>query len=207
MNKVVLPEVPSRKGKNPSKLSLKPTNETEGIILSILDTLSEGEYLSQYLCRMLLSYSEKPFSERERIIFQNNYEFLKNACEHVKPITISTIWNTKAIHTVIPYRLATGREEMFNYLLCAEIDTSSGKQEAKAYRLNRVTRINYSMGKEKWRVGHHSPLPGMWSLKLQPYRSGKLMSLAMKPVSSPPFPLERIEEMTRLMGGDGELKW
>ena len=35
----------------------------------------------------------------------------------------------------------------------------------------------------------------------------KLMSLAMKPVSSPPFPLERIEEMTRLMCGDGELKW
>ncbi len=35
----------------------------------------------------------------------------------------------------------------------------------------------------------------------------KLMSLAMKPVSSPPFPLERIEEMARLMGGDGELKW
>ncbi len=35
----------------------------------------------------------------------------------------------------------------------------------------------------------------------------KLMSLAMKPVSSPPFPLEKIEEMTKLMGGDGELKW
>lgn len=35
----------------------------------------------------------------------------------------------------------------------------------------------------------------------------KLMSLAMRPVSLPPFPLERIEEMTRLMGGDGELTW
>ena len=35
----------------------------------------------------------------------------------------------------------------------------------------------------------------------------KLMSIAMKPISSPPFPLEQIEEMTRLMGGDGELKW
>lgn len=34
----------------------------------------------------------------------------------------------------------------------------------------------------------------------------KLMSLAMKPVSSPPFPLEQIEEMTKLMGGDGEMK-
>ena len=35
----------------------------------------------------------------------------------------------------------------------------------------------------------------------------KLMSIAMKPVSSPPFPLEKIEEMTKLMGGDGKLKW
>ncbi|WP_407384928.1 RNHCP domain-containing protein [Ruminococcus sp.] len=31
----------------------------------------------------------------------------------------------------------------------------------------------------------------------------KLMSLAMKPIALPPFPVERLEEMTRLMGGDG----
>lgn len=31
----------------------------------------------------------------------------------------------------------------------------------------------------------------------------KLMAIAMKPLTSPPFPIERIEEMTRLMGGDG----
>ncbi len=34
----------------------------------------------------------------------------------------------------------------------------------------------------------------------------KLMSTAMKPVAFPPFPLERIEEMTVLMAGDGTLK-
>lgn len=33
----------------------------------------------------------------------------------------------------------------------------------------------------------------------------KLMSIAMKPLAHPPFPLERIEEMTRLMGGQGSL--
>ena len=33
----------------------------------------------------------------------------------------------------------------------------------------------------------------------------KLMSIAMKPLSAPPFPIERIEEMTALMGGEGEL--
>ena len=30
----------------------------------------------------------------------------------------------------------------------------------------------------------------------------KLMSIAMKPLGQPPFPLERIEEMTRRMGDD-----
>ncbi len=35
----------------------------------------------------------------------------------------------------------------------------------------------------------------------------KLMSIAMKPLCAPPFPLERIREMTALMAGDGELHW
>ena len=34
----------------------------------------------------------------------------------------------------------------------------------------------------------------------------KLMSIAMQPLSAPPFPLERIEEMTALMGGDGKIR-
>lgn len=33
-----------------------------------------------------------------------------------------------------------------------------------------------------------------------------LMAIAMKPVSSPPFPLERIEELTVLMGGSGSVR-
>ena len=34
----------------------------------------------------------------------------------------------------------------------------------------------------------------------------KLMSIAMKPLTAPPFPLERIREMTDLMGGDGRME-
>lgn len=34
----------------------------------------------------------------------------------------------------------------------------------------------------------------------------KLMSLAMKPIALPPFPIERVEDMTKLMGGEGTLK-
>lgn len=34
----------------------------------------------------------------------------------------------------------------------------------------------------------------------------KLMSIALKPLCEPPFPIERIEELTALMGGEGSLK-
>ena len=34
----------------------------------------------------------------------------------------------------------------------------------------------------------------------------KMMSIALQPLCEPPFPLERIEEMTRLMGGEGSLR-
>lgn len=33
----------------------------------------------------------------------------------------------------------------------------------------------------------------------------KLMSIALKPLCDPPFPIERIREMTAMMGGDGKL--
>ena len=35
----------------------------------------------------------------------------------------------------------------------------------------------------------------------------KLMSIAMRPLCQPPFPLEHIERMTELMAGDGRLEW
>lgn len=34
----------------------------------------------------------------------------------------------------------------------------------------------------------------------------QIMSIALKPLCEPPFPVERIEELTRLMGGEGSLK-
>lgn len=34
----------------------------------------------------------------------------------------------------------------------------------------------------------------------------KLMSIAMKPLCAPPFPLDYIEEITALMGGDGRMR-
>ena len=69
---VVLPAVPSRKGKNPARLSLKPTKDTEALIEQIMRDLGSEDYISQYFCRMFMSYCDKPFSKREQIIFKDN---------------------------------------------------------------------------------------------------------------------------------------
>jgi hypothetical protein len=34
----------------------------------------------------------------------------------------------------------------------------------------------------------------------------KLMSIAMKPLTNPPFPIEKIEEMTEMLGHAGSLR-
>lgn len=143
LRNAILPKVPSRKGKHPAKLSLKPTKDTEVLIDLIMRRLGEKDFISQYFCRMFMSYCAKPFSKRERIIFKDSYETLQMACEVRKSITFRTIWNTKDVHEVIPYKMVTGSEELFNYLLCAEINSDTGEQEAKTYRLNRIDRINY----------------------------------------------------------------
>ena len=74
VNEVFLPNIPKRKGKKPIRLSLKPTNETERIIQTIMQSLQGKDFISQYFCRMLMSYCKKPISERERIVFKENYD-------------------------------------------------------------------------------------------------------------------------------------
>lgn len=34
----------------------------------------------------------------------------------------------------------------------------------------------------------------------------KILSIASKPLSSPPFPVDRLEELTKMMGGRGKIK-
>ena len=140
---VVLPIVPSRKGKNPSNLSFKPTKDTEALVEQMMRDIGSENYISQYFCKIFMSYCDKPFSKREQILFKDNYETLQMACDAKKSITFKTIWNPRIIHEVIPYKVVTGPEEMFNYLLCAEVNTETGRQEAKTYRLNRIDRIYY----------------------------------------------------------------
>ena len=91
---------------------------------------------------MLISYCQKPFSERERIVFKNNYEKLIKYRKTQQPIYLSTVMEESVIHEVIPYAIACGPEEMFNYLLCQEENPNTHQPETQSYALRRIKHIN-----------------------------------------------------------------
>lgn len=144
MNHVVFPSVTEEEQRKTCRLSLKPTNDTEGILVAIKDGLSINDSVSNYLFRMFESYCRKPMYEREQLVFDSCYEFLIGACASQRPIAFTTIWNKQVIHEVTPYQVVTGTEEMYNYLLCQEIDEKTGQLEARSYRLNRICRPTFS---------------------------------------------------------------
>ncbi|MDO4865761.1 MAG: RNHCP domain-containing protein [Clostridia bacterium] len=59
----------------------------------------------------------------------------------------------------------------------------------------------------EWAIIHHCSRCGKLSANRVAADDNpmKLMSIAMGPLGQPPFPLERIEELTRLMGGEGRM--
>ena len=143
IKKILFPDPPKKKGKHSKRISLKPTSSTMAILISIEHSLN-GDSMSQYLCRLLTSYTLKPLNERERIVFRSTYDFLQKACSNRHPFSFTTIWNSSVIHEVLPYDIAVGEGELFNYLLCQELNPSTGIYEAYAYRINRIMHVQLS---------------------------------------------------------------
>ena len=139
-NKLFVPSIPGRGKNKTTKLSLKTTINSQLTIDEIMKDIGFEYHISQYFSRMLYCYCEKPIFEREKIIFQDNYELLERCCKEKKTIVFNTTWNTNCSHKVIPYKIVTGPEEMHNYLLCAEISPDN-KQLEKSYCLNRINKL------------------------------------------------------------------
>ena len=132
----------SQRIRKPEKISWRPSNDCEGAIVLINERLKELNNISrsEYYGRLLISYSKKTFSEREKIIFSDIFKEVSNACKEKKSIIIKTIWDTKMTREVIAYTVVNGPEEMHNYLLCVK-KNENGMQEAMSIRLNRIANI------------------------------------------------------------------
>lgn len=93
-----------------------------------------------------------------------------------------------------------------NCLTSLHLDVEPGDREADCGGLMEPVAV-WVRSKGEWAVIHRCRRCGALSSNRVAADDNpmKLMSIAMKPLSLPLFPLERIEEMTELMAGDGRM--
>ncbi len=144
LEQVLYPDQPKEKGSHPVTLSLKPTRETELLLQEIYQLPSQEGSISQYLCKMFSEYRKKPLPERERIIFHDTYDFLQDAVARKKSIIFISSSAPGVLQHVLPYALSSGPEEMFNYLLCQQMNEKTNTIEARTYRIGRIQELRYS---------------------------------------------------------------
>lgn len=93
-----------------------------------------------------------------------------------------------------------------NCLCSLHVDNEPGDRESDCGGIMEPVGV-WVRKNEEWAIIHRCRRCGRFSSNRVAADDNpmKLMSIAMKPLTQPPFPLERIEEMTALMGGDGRL--
>lgn len=108
---------------------------------------------------------------------------------------------------VVPFGAGTDhRNHCPNCLHSLHVDIEPGDRESDCGSLMEPVGV-WVRGKGEWAVIHRCKRCGALSSNRIAADDNpmKLMSIALKPLATPPFPIERIEEMTALMGGSGTL--
>ena len=108
---------------------------------------------------------------------------------------------------VVPAGAGTGhRNHCPNCLTSLHLDNEPGDRAAHCGGIMEPVAV-WVRGGGEWAVIHRCRRCGALSSNRVAADDNplKLMSIAMKPLCLPPFPLERLEEMTALMGGQGSL--
>lgn len=93
-----------------------------------------------------------------------------------------------------------------NCLSSQHVDNEPGDRESDCGGIMEAVGVWVRKGGE-WAIIHRCRQCGHFSSNRSAADDNplKLMAIALKPLGNPPFPLERIEELTALMGGDGKL--
>ncbi len=99
------------------------------------------------------------------------------------------------------------RNHCYNCLSSLHLDNEPGDRDADCGGIMEAISVWVKNGGE-WSIIHRCKRCGCLSSNRIAADDNplKLMSIALKPLGNPPFPLERIEELAKLMGGEGELK-
>lgn len=137
--------------------------------------------------------------ENKRKMYDKNY-YKKNPCNEV-------FICKNCGREVIPEGANSDHRNHCPNCLCSKhVDIEPGDRASDCGGLMEPVGVWVRKGGE-WAIIHRCRICGKFSSNRVAADDNpmKLMSIAMKPLSSPPFPVEKIEELTALMGGEGDL--
>lgn len=121
------------RNKTDKVLSIKPTASSSGTIDYIQTHLLNDISLSGFFRNMLISYTTLPRNQRERIVFNANYELISKAIEDSKSIHIRLLGGKG--YDVLPYALSSSNDELFNYLI------AKNGSRIQSFRLSRIDSV------------------------------------------------------------------
>ena len=96
-------------------ISFKPSNSNFKIIQTILSKYLPLQSLASFFRSLIEHYLSLPQYKREQIIFNETYSLIKESIEANRKILIHI---NKEVKEVIPYKIVTNKEEIYNYLVC-----------------------------------------------------------------------------------------
>ncbi len=152
LQKLFIPKSTLDSKKKRERVMLRPAQEYIPLYRKIVASNTSLDGMSRYFAKMIISYFSLPMNEREQIIFKQKYDKLIstiNSDSSPQPksrLSICTKGNTNHFFEVIPYKMVIGKEEMFNYLLCAQVDPVTGEQSPSTFHLSRLDDIRYTPG-------------------------------------------------------------
>jgi hypothetical protein len=129
------PAVPERLD---TVISLKPTRRSSDVIRYIEAAYLGNTTLSRYFRDLFVSYVSMPQDEREKIIFQEQFQTVAEAIRLHRKISFITERYPGRLYTVSPYMIVSSREELFNYLLAANEDWPY------TFRMSRIRAVRIS---------------------------------------------------------------
>ena len=96
--------------------SFKPTRVSERAVVYIESTLPADESLSSFYRRLFTAYSRKVRTERERIVFAENFALFLKAIKKGVKVCLSFAGGT-TVKGASVYSVSASKDELFNYVL------------------------------------------------------------------------------------------
>lgn len=113
----ILNKKQSESGDKQSRIfAFKPTKNAGKAVIYIENLLLQNESLSSFYRRLFTAYSQKTKTEREKIIFKENYALLLKSIKKGVKVCISYV-KGEVVKNASVFSVSAAKDEMFNYVL------------------------------------------------------------------------------------------